>query len=173
MAAAPPALATAPRARLGIVGGGQLGRMLALAAHSLGIASTCLDAGGARSPAGQVTAAVEGALSDAAALRALAARSDVLTVEIEHVDVDALEAAAAAAGIPVHPAPATLRLIQDKLAQKRFFAERGVALGDFVGVASEAELAGAIEVRLLRARARARAAPAGGAPAAPRSRHAP
>jgi hypothetical protein len=68
--------------------------------------------------------------------------------------VDALEAAAAAAGIPVHPAPATLRLIQDKLAQKRFFAERGVALGDFVGVASEAELAGAIEVRLLRARAR-------------------
>jgi phosphoribosylaminoimidazole carboxylase (NCAIR synthetase) len=143
--------AAPPRLRLGIVGGGQLGRMLALAAHSLGIRTTCLDSGGAASPAGQVTASLTGALTDAARLRELAACSDVLTVEIEHVDVDALEAAAAAAGIEVHPSPATLRTIQDKYAQKVFFQGRGVPLGDFLVVDTEAAVGDAIEVRSARA----------------------
>jgi phosphoribosylaminoimidazole carboxylase (NCAIR synthetase) len=59
-----------------------------------------------------------GSFTDPAAIRELASRVDVLTVEIEHVDADARAAAGAAAGVPVHPAPATVRLIQDKLLQK-------------------------------------------------------
>lgn len=132
--------------RLGIVGGGQLGRMLTLSAHSLGIRVVCLEVGGSASPAGQVTTAIDGALSSPEGLRELASRSDVLTVEIEHVDVDALEAAAANAGIPVHPSPATIRLIQNKYNQKEFFNERGVPVGDFLNIDSLAALTQAIDV---------------------------
>ena len=136
--------------RLGIVGGGQLGRMLALSAHSLGVRVTCLEAGGSASPAGQVADTIDGALSNVEALRELASRSDVLTVEIEHVDVDALESVAAAANIPVHPSPGTLRLIQDKYAQKCFFRDSEVPLGQFIDIPSEAALKSAIEVSLCR-----------------------
>jgi phosphoribosylaminoimidazole carboxylase len=132
--------------RLGIVGGGQLGRMLTLSAHSLGIRVVCLEVGGSASPAGQVTTTIDGALSSPEGLRELASRSDVLTVEIEHVDVDALEAAAAHAGIPVHPSPATIRLIQNKYNQKEFFNERGVPVGDYLNIESLAALTQAISV---------------------------
>ena len=132
--------------RLGIVGGGQLGRMLTLSAHSLGIRVVCLEVGGSASPAGQVTTTIDGALSSPEGLRELASRSDVLTVEIEHVDVDALEAAAAHAGIPVHPSPATIRLIQNKYNQKEFFNERGVPVGDYLNIESLAAITQAISV---------------------------
>lgn len=133
--------------KLGIVGGGQLGRMLVCAAHALGIACVVLDPDAA-CPAAQVASDhVVGSITDAVALRELALRVDVMTVEIEHVDVDALEAAAAAAGVPVHPAPSTLRLIQDKLRQKSAMQSRGVPLGEFRGVDSEAELLSVAQVR--------------------------
>ena len=135
-----------PTVRLGIVGGGQLGRMMSLSAHSLGIRVACLEVGGSESPAGQVTTVIDGALSSPEGLRELASRSDVLTVEIEHVDVDALEAAATAAGIPVHPSPSTIRLIQNKYNQKVFFTEHNVPLGDYIDIASEAALTQAIAV---------------------------
>ena len=78
-------------ATVGVVGGGQLGRMLASAAHRLGASVVCLDPAGSRSPCGQVChLAVEGALHDAAALADLGAVSDVVTVELEHVNCKAL-----------------------------------------------------------------------------------
>jgi phosphoribosylaminoimidazole carboxylase len=134
--------------RLGILGGGQLGRMLALAAAPLGIRCIALDPGGAASPAGQVCpGSLAGSFTDPAAIRELASLVDVLTVEIEHVDADALAAAGAAAGVPVHPAPATVRLIQDKLLQKEAMRARGVPVGWFERADTEAELRAQVEVR--------------------------
>ena len=103
---------------LGILGGGQLGRMMAEAGHRLGVKCIVLDpgtrsifrlvcasgrlrtgwcskmhcAGGDESPAGQVThGALKGSFRDAEMVKQLASRCDVLTVEIEHIDCDALE----------------------------------------------------------------------------------
>jgi phosphoribosylaminoimidazole carboxylase (NCAIR synthetase) len=136
--------------RVGVLGGGQLGRMLALAAAPLGIRVIALDPGGASSPTGQVSpGTLAGSFTDPAAIRELAAMVDVLTVEIEHVDATALSNAAAAAGIPAHPSPATITLIQDKYLQKEAMAKRGVPLGKFKGVGSEEELLAAVKVRTL------------------------
>ena len=135
--------------RLGILGGGQLGRMLALAAAPLGIRVIVLDPLGASSPAGQLCpGSLAGSFTDPSAIRELAACVDALTVEIEHVDTHALEAAARDAGVPVHPCPASIRLIQDKLAQKEAMKARGVPLGEFRGVGSLEALEAAVKVRV-------------------------
>src|SRR5215469_3957865 len=102
---------------LGIVGGGQLGRMLTFAARRLGCDVIILDPQ-PDSPAGHIANdQIVGALRDAKALHQLAERADVLTVEIEHVDTQTLETLAAA-GKPIYPAPRVVSLIQDKLHQK-------------------------------------------------------
>ncbi len=87
--------------RVGIVGGGQLGRMLAMAGHDLGLACTSLDPA-KDSPASQVAPALVGAYDDREALLELAARSDVVTYEFENVptaSVSFLEER----GLPVSP----------------------------------------------------------------------
>lgn len=82
-------------------------------------------------PARQVGAAeITGNLYDQAALRELAKRSDVITVEIEHLDTLVLEALEKE-GAVIHPAPATVRLIQDKYLQKVFLREHSVPVADF------------------------------------------
>jgi 5-(carboxyamino)imidazole ribonucleotide synthase len=101
---------------IGIVGGGQLGRMLTLAAKPLGFHVVVLNTS-PNSPASRVGAEeIIGDLYDAEALRKLAERVDHITAEIEHLNAEALEALAAT-GKPVHPAPATIKLIQDKYLQ--------------------------------------------------------
>jgi 5-(carboxyamino)imidazole ribonucleotide synthase len=107
------------RDRIGIVGGGQLGRMLTLAAKPLGFHVTVLDPG-VDCPAAQVGAAQ------------LAARSDVVTWEIEHIDAATLQALQED-GHPVEPSPATLAMIQDKLEQKRFLARHGLPVAEHAG----------------------------------------
>ncbi|TYZ64797.1 hypothetical protein PybrP1_011835 [[Pythium] brassicae (nom. inval.)] len=110
---------------VGVLGGGQLGRMMAAAAHRLGVQLVVLDPQGAASPAGQLGAtAIAGSFTNARDIAALAAQCDVLTVEIEHVNAAELQALQSRAERPVvvHPAPATIALIQDKFAQKQFFA---------------------------------------------------
>ena len=80
--------------KVACVGGGQLGRMMALEAPRLNIEMTCLDPGGIKSPAAQVlphSQIIEGGLKDELALRKLAEGCDVLTVEIEHVGVEVLQ----------------------------------------------------------------------------------
>ena len=124
---------------LGILGGGQLGRMLTLAAHNLGVRVVVLDPT-PDCPAAQVGAAqIVGSFSDAALVAQLARRCDAVTVEIEHVNAEALRLAAPGAGA-VHPAPATLALVQDKLLQKRAMRAAGVPLGDFEAVESIEDL---------------------------------
>ena len=123
-----------PGATLGVVGGGQLGRMLAEAASPLGVDVLALDptpdCPAAPPAAGQVTADFD----DEDGLQELAARADALTFEIELADPDALERVARDAGVPVHPSPDTLRTIQDKLVQNRALADAGVPVAPFRAV---------------------------------------
>ncbi len=123
---------------IGIVGGGQLGRMLTQAAVALGLQVVVVNPG-ANSPAAQVGAEeIVGDLYDEAALIQLGKSCDVVTVEIEHLDAAVL-AKIAKAGKHVHPSPETLKTIQDKYEQKRFLKKAGIATAEFVEVKSSSD----------------------------------
>ena len=112
-----------PGATIGILGGGQLGRMTALAAAALGYRCHifCPERD---SPAKQVsTYATTAAYDDGAALANFAAAVDVITFEFENVPADTAEILAAAK--PVRPAPAALRIAQDRLKEKDFLRSIG------------------------------------------------
>lgn len=128
--------------RVGIVGGGQLGRMLALAGYPLGIRCTTLDPA-ADSPAAQVAPALVGAYDDLGSLERLAATSDVLTYEFENVGVDAVRAMAGQ--ILVFPPPDALEAAQDRLREKRRFESVGLPVAPYVPVASTEELQAALD----------------------------
>jgi 5-(carboxyamino)imidazole ribonucleotide synthase len=118
---------------VGIVGGGQLGRMLTEAATALGFKVVVIDPG-ANCPAKQVGAEqIVADLHDKAALHLLAKKADIITVEIEHVDSDLL-GEIADLGIPVEPSPSTIKMIQDKFLQKQFLQEAGLPVADFVKI---------------------------------------
>jgi len=118
---------------IGIVGGGQLGRMLTLAALPLGFDVIVINPS-QNSPASQAGAKeIVADLYDPKALRQLAKRSDYVTVEIEHLDADIL-AALAKRGKPVYPEPRIIKLIQDKLAQKEFLRKASVPVADFTKI---------------------------------------
>ena len=126
-------------AKIGILGGGQLGRMLAIAGAPMGVRVHSLDPNPA-SPASIVAIPTEGSFQDAADVIAFAKDCDVVTVEIEHIDVAALRDLEKA-GVDVQPCSNTLAIIQDKFAQKEHFKKAGVPLGAFQSVESEEQLA--------------------------------
>ncbi len=127
-----------PNATIGLVGGGQLGRMSALAAARLGYRCHIL-AREADSPAAQVAAGVTlSDYADPASLRAFAAAVDVISFEFENVSADGLELLASLK--PVRPVPAILRISQDRVAEKRFLNQAGVATAPWAAVATLAEL---------------------------------
>jgi 5-(carboxyamino)imidazole ribonucleotide synthase len=120
-------------ALVGILGGGQLARMLAEAASPLGIEVAVLERE-ADSPAGRLAAReITGAWADPAALAQLAEGALAVTLENEFVDVDAL-AWLEARGVPVFPSARTLAAVQDKLEQKRLLRAAGVPMPDFAPV---------------------------------------
>ncbi len=134
--------AVAPGGTIGIVGGGQLGRMMAMAARSMGYDVHVLDPD-AGCPARVVsTSFTHAALDDEAALVRLARSCDVVTLEIERAGVAGLTSAAQHA--PVRPSPAVLHVIQDRARQKNWLAERGFPVGPYRVVTSEAECADAV-----------------------------
>jgi phosphoribosylaminoimidazole carboxylase PurK protein len=115
---------------IGIVGGGQLGRMLTDAAHTLGYAVTVLDPT-PNSPAGQVAdKQIVGDFKDATKIAELAQDVDYVTFEIELADAEAL-AVLQTSGAIVNPTAATLRQIKNKYEQKKFFKEHGLPVGEF------------------------------------------
>jgi len=124
---------------LGILGGGQLGRMLSLAAANLGVKVMVLDPA-ERPPAGVASQAIRGNFRDAANIEDFATKVDVLTVEIEHVDTTTLKYLEEKGSIDVQPAAKTIAVIQDKFAQKQHFKKEGLALGDFCEIPNEAAL---------------------------------
>ena len=130
---------------VGVVGGGQLGRMLGEAAAPLGVDLVVSDPTPDPPAAPVVSDSVHGGFDDFDTIDALAARADVLTYEIELADPDALERAGENHDVPVHPAPDTLRMIQDKLVQKRRLREAGIPVPEFRAVESVAELHDALQ----------------------------
>ncbi|HEU0245079.1 MAG TPA: 5-(carboxyamino)imidazole ribonucleotide synthase [Candidatus Limnocylindrales bacterium] len=112
-----------PGSTIGIMGGGQLGRMLALSARTMGYRIVALDPDPACPTASVADELIVGRYDDADAARRLGALSDVVTYELEHVGIEA--AAAAGEGAPLRPGLAALRATQDRLAERRFIREIG------------------------------------------------
>jgi 5-(carboxyamino)imidazole ribonucleotide synthase len=129
--------------RVGIVGAGQLGRMLALAGYPLGIECRVLDRE-ADAPGARVAPAVQGELDDPAALTRLATDVDVVTFEIENVAVAPLEALAER--IEVWPPPRAVAAAQDRLTEKSLFRALGIPTAEFVAIDSADDAAAAVRL---------------------------
>lgn len=116
--------------RLGIIGGGQLGKMLAQEARKLSVFVNILDP--SPTPPARMVADhhIVGSFFDETRFWDLAARSDIITCELENIDTELL-AKIADAGSVVIPAPAILRTLQDKLTQKEFFRKHQIPTSRF------------------------------------------
>lgn len=131
---------------IGLLGGGQLGRMLQEQAALLGVEIAVLDQ--ANCPTKQISQNekhVAGSFKDQDKVRELARKVDVLTVEIEHVNTEILEEIATKGvdmgsgqmkKVPVHPSWETLRLIQDKYLQKEHFKREGTPVAPQMAIDS-------------------------------------
>jgi 5-(carboxyamino)imidazole ribonucleotide synthase len=133
-----------PGRLLAILGGGQLGRMTAMAARTMGYRVRVMDPEAACPASFVVDEVIVGKWDDVAAARRLASGADAVTLEIEQIGVGALREVAVLA--PLRPGVEPIRIIQDKILQKTWLAERGVPVGAFRVVRSEAELAEAVSV---------------------------
>ncbi len=130
-----------PSSTIGIVGGGQLGRMLALAAARLGFRVAVL-AREADSPAGQVsTVEIVGAYDDPEAVARLAAISDVLTFEFENIPAAVL---AAVGDTPIAPPGRALAISQDRVEEKTFLNAQGLATTPFAVIDTAADIGSAL-----------------------------
>jgi 5-(carboxyamino)imidazole ribonucleotide synthase len=119
-----------PVAQIGIIGGGQLGRMLVAAAKRIGCTCTILDPY-PDSPAGQLSGSqIVGTYHDPDALGRLVRACDVTTFDIEDIDTDSL-GELLQAGHRIFPCPGLLGDIQDKLTQKRVLVDAGIPTADF------------------------------------------
>jgi 5-(carboxyamino)imidazole ribonucleotide synthase len=134
--------AVLPGAVIGILGGGQLGRMTAMAARSYGYRVQVLDPDPACPARFVVDSCVSAPFSDARAAAGLARSADVVTVEIEGIDGDSLRAAAAYA--PLRPAVPVLIMIQDRISQKQWLAQHGFPVAPFCPAYDLASLSSAI-----------------------------
>lgn len=131
-------------ATIGIVGGGQLGKMLTLAAKKMGFIVIVTDPTPG-SPAGQVAdRQLIGGYKDEKTTHTLAQQSDVITVDAEFVNVEALSEIEKS-GKPVHPSPKTISIIKDKLKQKEFLRKNNIPTADFVSTETESDVEKAIE----------------------------
>ena len=127
-----------PGSTLGILGGGQLGRMLALAAARLGFDVAVLERD-ADSPAGRVAAhTIVGAYTDPEALKALAAIASVVTYEFENVPAEAV-LILQGLGVEVAPGPEALAVAQDRIAEKQFLNASGAPTVAFMPADTAAE----------------------------------
>jgi 5-(carboxyamino)imidazole ribonucleotide synthase len=127
--------------KIGIIGAGQLGRMLALAGYPLGLRFTFLDRG-TDTPGGRLGPTVDGAFDDVDKLAELARDVDVLTFDVENVPVDAVRTIAA--GKPFWPPLAALGASQDRLREKTLFRELRIATPAFAPVDSAVDLEKAV-----------------------------
>jgi 5-(carboxyamino)imidazole ribonucleotide synthase len=132
-----------PGATLGILGGGQLGRMLAIAAAQLGL-KVHIYAPDANSPAFDVAAAhTVASYDDEAALMRFARSVQAVTYEFENVPGRTAEILSAQA--PLAPNANALTTCQDRLVEKTFLAGLGISTAPFAGISAEADLAGALD----------------------------
>ena len=131
-----------PGATIGVLGGGQLGRMMAVTARQMGYRIVVLDPS-PRCPTAQVSDGfVVGALDDLESARHLARQVDVITLDTEHVPADILAEIATLA--PVRPGADVLRTIQDRLVQKQFLDRIGMPQAAWAPVGDREELEAAL-----------------------------
>jgi 5-(carboxyamino)imidazole ribonucleotide synthase len=116
--------------KIGVLGGGQLGRMLIQSAIDFNITLSVLDPD-PHAPCAGISDFHCGAITDYDTVMVFGEACDLITIEIENVNTDALKALERA-GKKVYPQPDIIALIQDKRTQKQFFRERGIPTADFV-----------------------------------------
>jgi len=127
--------------QIGILGGGQLARMLALAGHPLGLRFRVLEPA-SECPAAVVTDHVRGEYEDYQALYRFCQGLDVVTYEFENVPVES--ARWLAERVPVYPTPKGLEVGQERVAEKTFFQDLGIAVPPFAAVESREQLDAAV-----------------------------
>ncbi len=127
-----------PGSLIAILGGGQLGRMTAMAARTMGYRVRVMDPEAACPASFVVDETIVGPWNDVEAAQRLAKGADAVTLEIEQIGIDALSAVAKIA--PLRPGVETIRIIQDKTLQKTWLAEQSFPVGPFRVVRSEIEL---------------------------------
>ena len=131
-----------PGATIGIFGGGQLGRLTAMAARSMGYRILVLDPDAACPARFVVDGCIEAGWDDSREAANLARGCDVVTLEIEQVSIASMNAAASFA--PVRPSGAMLAIIQDRIEQKNWLQRNGFPVGDYRAVRSLDDLREAI-----------------------------
>ncbi len=131
-----------PGGLIAILGGGQLGRMTAMAARTMGYRVRVMDPEAACPASFLVDETIVGRWDDVAAARRLATGADAVTLEIEQIGVDALSEVARIA--PLRPGVEPIRIIQDKTLQKVWLDDEGFPVGPFRVVESEEELQEAV-----------------------------
>ncbi|WP_417278151.1 5-(carboxyamino)imidazole ribonucleotide synthase [Celeribacter sp.] len=132
----------APNATIGILGGGQLGRMLSVAASRLGF-KTCIFEPGGDCPASHVANYhFQASYEDAEALKKFAASVDVVTYEFENVPTSALDLIESL--VPIRPNRKALAVSQDRLIEKNFLSELGLQVAPFAAVDDDVDLAEAL-----------------------------
>lgn len=126
---------------ISIVGDGQLGMMITEAALPMGYEVNVIGPAGPNSPAVQAGAKqLEGGIKDADAIKRLAEAGDILTIEVEHVNAEAM-ANEMSLGRDVQPSPYTIITIKDKLHQKEHYIKAGLPVGPFRGIENARDLA--------------------------------
>ena len=131
-----------PGGLIAILGGGQLGRMTAMAARTMGYRVRVMDPEPACPASFVVDEVIVGRWDDDRAARRLATGADAVTLEIEQIGVDALSEVASIA--PLRPGVEPIRIIQDKTLQKVWLDDEGFPVGPFRVVESEEELQNAV-----------------------------
>ncbi|MGB1042166.1 MAG: 5-(carboxyamino)imidazole ribonucleotide synthase [Tenacibaculum sp.] len=125
--------------KLGVLGGGQLGRMLLTETQKLDIYTTILD-GNSEAPCAQICNEFhQGDLLDFDTVYNFGKKVDVLTIEIENVNIDALDKLEAE-GLIIYPKPSNLRIIQSKATQKLFYTEHQIPTAPFTHFVCKEEL---------------------------------
>jgi len=127
---------------IGILGGGQLGYMLALAGYPLGLHFRFLDPS-PEAPVGRIAQRVTADYTDQAALEKFSNGLELVTYEFENVPVEA--AKFLAERVPVYPPPAALEVAQDRLNEKHLFRKLGIASTEFAPVSNPGELDTAVK----------------------------
>ena len=122
---------------VGILGGGQLARMLALSGAPLGLRFLVMDTG-TDACAGQFAPLLVGDYRDQAALDEFASKVDVATFDFENVPAESAEWLAAR--VPVFPSPRALAVTQDRLAEKNLFRSLDIPVGDYAAISTRDEL---------------------------------
>ena len=128
----------APPATIGILGGGQLGRMLALAARAMGYRIAVMDPDPDCPTAAIADRQVIAGYDDVGGALRLAGLSDVVTYELEHVAAEVVDAIAA--DVPVRPGRVPLIITQDRIAERRFVEEAGAAVAPWRAVRTTDDL---------------------------------